>query len=183
VRLPFALVASLATSGCTAIVLSDATGDPEVPCESASDCAAGSRCDDGTCAAEDGDGEPPPAPGSIGEDGGVLEGPDGVRLVIPAHALDGVVTFTIARASSTTVAETADGTVAPRSRFYSVAPAIALALAATLDVPLDEECGTCTVFQESDDAWVALGAAPGAPVQTARAVTTSLERFVAGRVE
>lgn len=46
-----------------------------------------------------GDAPPPPTEGSatIGADGGMVDGPDGVKLIVPAGAVDAPITFRIAR--------------------------------------------------------------------------------------
>ncbi len=53
----------------------------------------------GACGGDDTPAPPPPSEGSATLDaaGGTVDGPDGVQLVVPADALDGPVTFRIAR--------------------------------------------------------------------------------------
>jgi hypothetical protein len=167
--------------GCTAIILSDAAKTDGAPCESAGDCAAGSRCRDGTCDDVADEGDPPPAPGTVGDEGGTLIGPDDISVTIPAHALNTTVTFTVSRGSSTTVARTDDGEVVPHSRFYTIDPPLDLALAATVEVPLDDSCPQCTVFHKASFRWVPLAETVVTGDDRVSGVTTSLGEFVAGR--
>ena len=125
------LVGSLSLAGgCTLLVWRDASG-PAL-CEDDGDCPAGEVCGDGSCdvVATDAVGREGTR---IDIEGGVVTGPDGVVLTIPAGAVDVATTFIIRKTTSTLPRDNFvnDGA------FYAIEPARSLAAIARLQLPGD----------------------------------------------
>jgi hypothetical protein len=118
------------STSCTARVLEDAAAPPA--CASDDDCGAGTACVDDVCAAKDADPLPREAT-SVGPEGGVVFGPDGVTLEVPAGALDGSTALTI----TTTTATYEYANFSPTTRLYSIEPTVTFAVdhTAKLHVP------------------------------------------------
>jgi hypothetical protein len=113
-------LAGLASSGCSLVVYNDAT--TPAACDDDDACPAGEACIDERCAAVD-PGSVPGVGTSVGVAGGTVTGPDGVVLDVPAGALPGNFTITIARTTSTLPRDNVgDGT------FYEIEPALAFAI-------------------------------------------------------
>lgn len=113
-------------SSCTWLVLQDAAA---TACAGDDDCGAGRQCDDDVCVAAGA--EAPPPDGTVVDDaGGVVVGPDGVTLTIPAQAVSGATAFVIARETATLLHENFDAS----SGFFTITPATDFAVAATLRV-------------------------------------------------
>jgi hypothetical protein len=114
----------------------------ELPCEGASDCTSGQRCEDEVCVDDDRDAEAPAAPEIVGPSGGFVPGPDGFSLEIPPGALDSETTFTIVRESSTTPL----GGLVAQSRVFRVSPEVSLDDAVTVFIHIDESCAACAIY-------------------------------------
>lgn len=118
-------------SGCTAFVVHDATNGPQ--CDDDDDCGAGTVCVDTVCVAIDDD--PTPGVGTpIDADGGVVVGPDGLALDIPAGALTGTVHIRLERVTATLPRDNFDA-----DAFYRVQPALTLTVPGTLTLPGEGE--------------------------------------------
>lgn len=165
VTLVAAVLASLAPlSSCTWLVHEDLASSG-APCRAAGDCFAGHACDEGSCVPVP-DPTEPPAPlahNTVGPDGGVVDGPDGVRLVIPAGALDDEQEVRLTRASASLVpAGFVEAGREGEGRFYAVVTTAVFSPSATLEIPIDEAlcaAGECLVYARDDDTgWTALPA-------------------------
>ena len=173
----------LPLGGCTLLVKEELENAP-VPCQSAADCFAGFACREGSCSEAEAPKEPPPAPPmTVGPAGGILLGPDGVRLVVPAGALDDDVALRVERAPTSVGAPD----IALSSRIYQISPALVLDAPAHLEIPVDEtSCPLgCAIFMEgADHAWTPLPASEAAPSSQEAAVVTAEVRalglFAAG---
>ncbi len=141
-------LAGLASSGCSLVVYNDAT--TPAACDDDDACPAGEACIDERCAAVD-PGSVPGVGTSVGVAGGTVTGPDGVVLDVPAGALPGNFTITIARTTSTLPRDNVgDGT------FYEIEPALAFAISATLTLPADGDVDTAWVSPLEGVTWEAL---------------------------
>lgn len=141
-------VVVLASSACSLVVYNDAT-TPAV-CDDDADCPAGEACVDASCAVVD-PGSLPAVGTAIDVTGGTVVGPDGVVLEVPAGAVTGKVSITIARTTSTLPRDNiGDGA------FYAIEPAITFAISAVLTLP--DEQSTAWLSPVEGLTWEALGA-------------------------
>lgn len=165
---PLALTLGLLVpgAGCTAIVVDGLLAD-DIPCGEPGDCAAGFVCTEGRCAASEGPGALPPTGTLVGAAGGEVEGPDGVRLSVPANAVPDGTAFTIERVSSTHVALGC----AEASDFFRVTPAMDLNAAATIAIPVTA-CNDCVICAQGEDdgPWAPLDEPGVAPTGSAAGV-------------
>ncbi len=128
-----------ALQACSYIVWTDVETAPV--CASDDDCGAGTVCIDSLCVGVDQDTVPLEAT-TVDESGGVVRGPYGAVLTIPANALLGPVLFTIAPATATSLHDNFDET----SPFIAIDPLVTLQAPATLTLPGDGE-----LFRRPDD--------------------------------
>ncbi len=182
-----ALLAGAATflsflPACTWLVHDD-LASAGAPCGEVGDCFAGQSCVDGQCAAAPVDAGPPPLPGHdrIGPAGGVVEGPDDVRLIVPANALAAATEVRLVRASSSLVAA---GFV-EAARFYAIVTDGVFSPSATLEIPIDDDVcagGGCLVYQRSGDgAFTPLPAVSPDDATHASALVSGAGTFGAGQ--
>lgn len=123
---------AVAAPGCTLIVWRDAA--TPAPCDDDVDCPADEACVDGSCDVVD--------PGAVPADGtaidiagGVVSGPDGVELEVPAGAVSGETVFFIRKETSTLPRDN----FAAEGGFYAVSPTVTFAIPALLRLPGDDD--------------------------------------------
>lgn len=121
---------------CLFVAISTGIGCPGgQPCDTSADCQAGEVCSEGTCRA--GADNTIVSQEGVGPEGGVVEGPQGERLVIPAGALTARYPFTFEYLSSSIVVPNVEAV----SRIYFIDPQITLLTDAQLEVTFAD--GSC----------------------------------------
>lgn len=139
-------------SSCTWLVYEDLSEAP-LACAAESDCFSGQRCTEGVCVDVDEATEPPPPP-SIGPAGGIVNGPGGATLTVPAGALAESVELELVLASATFL----PGAFTEVSPALRITPEVTFAVAATLNVPVAAaDCPSpCAIYRrEGDGTWTA----------------------------
>ena len=122
-----AAMVGAALSGCTLLVWSDADGGPQ--CETDADCGAALRCDDARCVAV-ADDAIPGAGVPIGPEGGTVEGPAGILLVVAPGSVNNTIRLQIERITATLPRTNFDA-----DAFYRLQPTTVFDPPAQLTVP------------------------------------------------
>lgn len=130
-------------SGCTLIVWRDAS--TPAPCDDDADCPADEACVDEVCEVVD-PGAVPAEGTRIDIAGGIVDGPDGVELEVPAGAVNTATMFFLRRETSTWPRDNFDA----GNGFYAIAPAVSFATPALLVLPENDGDDDDAFLQPTD---------------------------------